>query len=207
MVSFLRYLLPSCVVILLGGGALWAATDGFRALTEESARRLHVAENRPLMPSLVLEDMNGDKLTLGRETGTAGKITLVEFIYTTCPTICQAAGSHYARLRDQLARAGLSYRVRLLSVSFDPLQDTPRQMREYAENHGAAGGIWTIARISPPDIDLMKRGFGLRVIADELGGYQHNAAIHLVDRGGRLSGIFKIDDVDDVFRAVQGMLK
>ncbi len=206
MQYFIRYLLPSCVVIFLGGGALWAATDGFQALTEETARRLHTTENRPVTPLLVLEDMNGDDFILGRETDSAGKITLVEFIYTTCPIICQAAGSHYARLRDRLAQARLGDRVRLLSVSFDPLQDSPQQMRDYAENHGATGDIWTIARVKALDLDLMKRSFGLRVIADELGGYQHNAAIHLVDQSGRLSDIFNIDDVDNVFRAVQGML-
>jgi protein SCO1/2 len=206
MRSFIQYLLPSCVVIILGGGALLAATDGFRAFTEESARRLHVAENQPIMPLLELEDMKGDKLMLGQEPYSAGKITLVEFIYTSCPIICQAAGSDYARLRDRLTQAGLSGQARLISVSFDPVQDTPRQMREYAENHGATGDIWTIARIFPPDLDLMKRSFGLRVIPDDMGGYQHNAAIHLLDKSGRLSNIFNIEAVDEVFQAVQRML-
>jgi len=206
MRSFLRYLLPSCAVILLGGGAVWAATDGFRAFTEEGARRLHVAEHRPGIPELILEDMNGGKLTLGGQSQKSGKITLVEFIYTTCPTICQTAGSEYAGLRDRLSEAGLGDRVRLLSVSFDPLLDTPQQMREYAKNHDAEGAIWTVARIRPQDLGLMKRGFRLRVIPDGMGGYQHNAAIHLIDRAGRLSGIFNTDDVNGVMGAVRGRL-
>lgn len=200
--SFFRGLLPSCAVILLGGGAVWAATDGFRAFTEESARRLHVAEHRPAIPLLRLEDMNGNKFALGREAQSPSKITLVEFIYTTCLTVCQTAGSKYAELRDRLAEANLGDRVRMLSVSFDPSRDTPKQMREYADNHGAEGGIWTVARIRALDLDLMKRGFGLRVIPDGLGGYQHNAAIHLIDQTGRLSGIFNTDDVNGVLNAV-----
>ena len=206
MSSFIRGLLPSCAVIILGGGVLWAATDGFRAFTEEGARRLNVAENQPALPLLVLEDMNGDELRLGRDGDTADRITLVEFIYTTCPTICQVSGGDYARLRDRLARAGLGDRVRLLSVSFDPLRDRAKEMRGYAENHGADGAIWTIARIRPGDLDLMKRSFGLRVIPDEMRGYQHNAAIHLIDRSGRLVGIFNTSDADEVFDAVQSKL-
>ena len=206
MRSFIRGLLPSCAVILLGGGVVWAATDGFRALTEEGARRLNVAENQPAMPLLMLEDMNGDEIRLGGDTATADKITLVEFIYTTCPTICQIAGGEYAGLRDRLAQAGLGDRVRLLSVSFDPLRDRPQEMRGYAGIHGADGAIWMIARIRPRYLDLMKRSFGLRVIPDEMGGYQHNAAIHLLDKSGRLSNIFNIEAVDVVFQAVQRML-
>ncbi len=203
MRSFLHGLLPSCIVILLGGGAVWAATDGFRAFTEEGARRLYVAKHQPGIPELVLEDMNGDELTLGGKFQPPGKITLVEFIYTTCPTICQTAGGEYADLRDRFSQAGLGERVRMLSISFDPLRDTPRRMREYAGNHGADGAIWMIARIRKGDLNLMTRGFGLRVIADGMGSYQHNAAIHLMDRAGHLSGIFNSDDADGVFNAVR----
>lgn len=201
---------PQCTSALRrhpsGAAALWAATDGFRAFTEEGARRLHIAEKQPAIPLLALEDMNGSVLKLGRETGKPGKITLVEFIYTTCPTICRTAGNEYAGLRDRLLQAGLGDRVRMLSVSFDPLQDSPPQMRAYAENHGAEGDIWTIARVGMQDLDLMKRSFGLRIIPDQWGGYQHNAAIHLLDRSGRLSGIFDISDVNEVLDAVRSQL-
>ena len=94
----------------------------------------------------------------------------------------------------------------MLSVSFDPLRDRPQEMRGYAGIHGADGAIWMIARIRPRYLDLMKRSFGLRVIPDEMGGYQHNAAIHLIDQTGRLSGIFDTDDVNGVFNAVRSKL-
>lgn len=211
MRSFLFSLLPSCAVVLLGVGAVGMATDGFRVFTEEGARRLKVAENQPVMPLLALEDMNGADVNIGQQANApdapvGGKITLVEFIYTTCPIVCQAAGSDFARLRDRLSGAGLGDQVRLLSVSFDPLKDTPKLMRDYAEFHGAEGDIWTVARVRVRDLELMKRSFGVRVIPDEMGGYQHNAAIHLIDRSGRLSGLFDISDVNAAFNAVRSRL-
>jgi len=205
MRDFVRNILPLCAVILMGGGVAWAATDGFRAFTEESARRLEVAENPPVIPPLALEDMHGLALTMGRSPD-GGKLTLVEFIYTTCPTICQSAGSEYAQLRNRLRQAGLADRVRLLSVSFDPVQDTPARMREYGDNHDADGKVWTVARIDAQDLDRMKQSFGLRVIRDDMGGYQHNAAIHLLDQAGRLTAIFDTDDVAGVFNAVRDRL-
>ncbi|WP_282610487.1 SCO family protein [Pelagibius sp. Alg239-R121] len=202
---------PSLGVLVLGVGTLWAATDGFRALTEESARRLQVAESRPQVPSLLLEDMNGRILGLTHgafadKAGEERQITLVEFIYTSCPTICQTAGSDYAQLRDRLKQSGLGDRVRLLSVSFDPEQDGPEELRGYAEAHGADGVLWNIARVGVQDLELMKRSFGLRVIPDVWGGYEHNAAMHLIDPSGRFSAVFDIDDVEGAYRALEERL-
>ncbi len=197
-----RDLLPVCAVLLLGGGVLWSATDGFRALTDEAARRLHAAQMRPELPAFMLEDMQGRELHLGR--GGGEKVTLVGFIYTTCPTICQTAGSDFAQLRDRLRDARLDGKVRLLSVSFDPVRDDPQQMRTYAKQHGADGAVWAIARPLPEAVPVVTSSFGVRVIADEWGGYQHNSAVHMVDTKGRLTGIFDTDDFDGILDAVRG---
>ncbi len=197
----IRNLSPLCAVLLLGGGVLGLATNGFRALTEESARRLHALQAKPELPAFILEDMNGDALHLGPIAG--GTTTLVGFIYTTCPTICQAAGSDFAQLRDRLKEMRLDGTVRIVSVSFDPARDDPEQMRLYAGLHGADGVLWTIARPGPKTLASMTDSFGVRVISDEWGGYQHNAAVHVVDAEGRLTGIFDTDDFDGILGAVR----
>ena len=202
-----RSIAPVLGTLLLGVGVLWAATDGFRALTEESARRLHAAEYSPHLPDLVLQDMYGEDLALpDREEGPE-RLSLVGFIYTTCPTICQAAGSDFAKLRDALTENGLVDQVRLLSISFDPMRDDPEQMRFYADQHGAAGVRWTIARPRGGMLEPMLGGFGVRVIPDAWGGYQHNVAVHMVDGRGRLGGIFDTDDVAGILSAVRGELQ
>ena len=197
--------LPACAVLLLGGAVLWHATDRLRALTEEGARRLHAREVKPEMPAFVLEDMNGQALHLGRQEGSSAKATLVSFIYTTCPTICQTAGSDASRLRDGLKRLQLDGAIRLVSLSFDPRRDDPQQMRIYAELHGADGTVWTIARPRPGDVRKITESFGVRIIPDGWGGYQHNSAIHIIDTDGRLTGIFDTDDIDGVLAAISGL--
>ncbi len=185
--------LASLSILVIGCYALWQATDGLGALTTEGARRLDVAATQPDLPDLVLEDMNGRDVVLGTPGDT---IAFAEFIYTTCPTICRAAGESMARLRDRLVEEGLADRVRLMSVSFDPGYDDREAMAAYGELHDADGEVWTIARPDPRDLAVLLDSFGVQVIPDEFGGFEHNAALHLIDRAGRLIRIFDIDDID-----------
>ena len=197
-------LLAPSLIVLLGIAALYGATDGFRAVTEETARRLDVARTPRLVPAVDLEDMAGRHVALA--PGKTGKISLVEFIYTTCPTVCQTAGEDFARLRDRLARSGLGDDVRLISVSFDPERDDQAALQSYARLHGALGRIWRVARMDTQDLAEIKQTFGLRVIPDEWGGFQHNTTIHVIDRSGRLSSILDIDDIEAAVRQVEDLL-
>ncbi len=196
------YFLPSLLTVLLGFAGIWLATNGLQALTDESAKRLRIKREHPQLPAFVLQNMNGQEITIGGTLGQNTSVTLVEFIYTTCPTICKTAGSSYGQLRDRVEQAGLAPTVRMLSVSFDPQNDTIENLKSYAELHKAAGDIWTIARINAVDIERIKRNFGLRILEDEIWGYQHNTAIHMINANGQLSDIYDIDDIDSVFAAL-----
>lgn len=185
------------LALVTGAGVFYLATDGLRAVTAEGARRLAVAETPKPVPQFTLETMDGRHVSLSASDGTP---VLVEFIYTRCPVICQTAGGNFARLRDRLETAGVS--VRMLSVSFDPLHDDLAALSNYGAAHGVAHGadsaIWTVARPDPDDLDRLLAFFGVTVIPDQWGGYQHNAAIHVIDREGRLARIMDIDAIDRV---------
>src|SRR5215472_18609027 len=88
--------------------ALWQGTDGLRAFTTEGARRLSVIELPRPVPAVRLIDMRGRELTLADEIGRA---VVVEFIYTTCSTICVALGESFANPRDRIRAAGLADRA------------------------------------------------------------------------------------------------
>lgn len=198
-----RTLLISLVLVALGSSVLWTATDGLRALTSEAARRERVATTRPLVPDLLLEDMTGRPLPL---RPAAGELVLAEFIYTRCPTVCRVAGDAFAGLRDRLAAAGLGDRVRLVSITFDPQNDGPAELAAYAGRHDARGEIWTAARPTTADLPHLIERFGILIIADPWGGYEHNAAIHLIDGEGRLSALFDIDDIEGTVASLQDRL-
>ena len=146
-------------------------------------------------------DMHGRDLTLADEIG---RVVVVEFIYTTCPTICVALGESFAKLRDQIQTAGLANRVRLISISFD-LRDSPDALRDYAQVHGADGGLWTTARPETEQaLNALLKIFGITVVPDGAGGFVHNVALHVVDRQGRLVAIFDIGEEAKVLAAIRG---
>ncbi|MDC0657366.1 SCO family protein [Leisingera sp. SS27] len=185
--------LPSVLAAVAGGGILWLATDGARAFTSEAARRLDVLQSPRKVPEVLLEDMASRQVPLLPQ---AGEVVLVEFIYTVCGDICQTAAADFAGIRDHLQAQGVQ--ARLLSVSFDPERDTPEQMSIYGDAHEADGIMWTIARPSQKDLPGLLKLFDVTVIPDEWGGFQHNAAIHVINGDGRFSAVYDTDAVQAV---------
>ncbi|NVK16237.1 MAG: SCO family protein [Rhodobacteraceae bacterium] len=185
--------LPSVLAAVAGGGILWLATDGAQAFTSEAARRLDVVQSPRQVPKVLLEDMMSRPVPLLPQ---AGEVVLVEFIYTVCGDICQIAAADFAEIRDRLQAQGV--KARLLSVSFDPERDTPEQMAIYGDAHEADGIMWTIARPEKTALPELLGLFDVIVIPDEWGGYQHNAAIHVITGDGRFSAVYDTDAVEDV---------
>lgn len=197
-------LVASLAVVLAGGAVLLQATDGFAALTTERARRLAALTDMPVVPAFPVETMTGERLLLPPRDR---KATVIEFIYTNCPTICQAAGAEMARLRDRLAAGPFAGRVRLVSLSFDPARDTPGQMAEYGRWHGADGQVWTVARPEANDLPALLNAYGVTVIPNRAGGFVHNAALHVVSPDGRLTAILGMDDLDGAENALRRALR
>ncbi len=200
----LRALLVSLVFALAGAVVFGAATNGFQAFTTETARRLAVQRHPVDMPAVDLQTQSGAWLGLA---GLRDKWLLIDFIYTRCPTYCVALGSEFAQLQDQLAEPIAQHKLQLLSISFDPVHDTPAELTAYLQRSNDRGSGWLAARpLSPTGLARIKRAFGLTVIDDGFGGYTHNVAIHLVDPRGRLVEILDSGDPASVARAVRQRL-
>lgn len=180
----LRTLLINVVIVLAGGTALGAATDGFHAFTTETARRLAAREHPVPLPAATLETQSAARIHF---SDFLGKWLLVDFVYTRCPTYCLALGGEFAQLQRRLAVPIAQGKVQLLSISFDPTHDTPRQLAAYQRRFRDQGFGWIAARpVGSDELNQLERAFGITVIPDQFGGYTHNAAVHVVDPQGRL---------------------
>lgn len=191
----MRTILCALLVACGAVAALFEATAGFRAVTSETARRISVAEQPRWLPAVTLTDATGRTVMLADDLRRDGRIVLVTFFYSRCMTLCAVLGTEFQQLQRAIETSGVEDHVRLLSVSFDAQHDAPDVLRRYAGKLGASEQVWTFSTVTD-DAQLREllRTFGIVVIPDGLGGYQHNAAIHIVTPDGRLVGIHGIDE-------------
>ncbi len=199
-----RTAVAAALVFAAGLAVAHSITDGFEAYTLESARRLQALRAPAAVPDLPLDLADGGRSGLA---GLPGQVLLVDFVYTRCPTVCGALGSVYVQLGQRLAAEIAAGKVRLLSVTFDPEHDGPAQLRAYRARYSADAAGWELGRpASGADMQRWLSAFGVVVIPDGLGGYAHNAAVHVVGPDRRLVAIHDLQDGGRVVDTVRGIL-
>lgn len=100
-----------------------------------------------------LVDMRGQKTTF-KEAVSCGKPVMVNFIFTTCTTICPVMSAIFAQVQNELGTE--SDKVCMVSISIDPGHDTPDRLLTYAERFNA-GPQWTFFTGSEKDIIAVQK--------------------------------------------------
>ncbi|WP_162249354.1 MULTISPECIES: SCO family protein [unclassified Rhizobacter] len=191
-----------CCSVLLAHfiGAIARISNGFELWTFESLRRAQAQQGLLQASPLAATLSDGSRRTLWAQ-GAAPRAFLVDFIYTRCPGICQALGSEYQRMQEELARSEAP--VQLLSLSFDTARDDVPALAGYATQHHAAPAQWWIGVPAAADSQRLLGELGVVAVPDGFGGYVHNGAIHLLDGNGRLREVFDYDDWPQALAAAQ----
>ena len=120
-------------------------------------------------------------------------VVLVTFMYTKCPlpTFCPLMDRHFAAIQKVIKASHLDG-LQLVSVSFDPIIDTPPVLRAHAKNLGADPAIWTFLTGKRDDIDQFAARFGV-TISRELKDQRditHTLRTAIVDREGKLVKVY-----------------
>ena len=135
-------------------------------------------------------DPGGRRLPLSRFT--AGKITLLGFIYTACADArgCPLAYQVFHTVRHRVSEdAELRDRVRLVSLSFDPTRDTPDVMRRYAAGAPRNGVEWAFLTTERP-----------RTLVPLLDGFGQDVRVEIDAQGrpaGPLAHVLKVFLLDE----------
>ncbi len=127
-----------------------------------------------------------------------GKITIVDFFFTSCPSICPKMSAEMERVNDMFRDEPM---VRIMSISIDPEYDTPEILKAYAEEHNGEAGKWDFLT-GPKDItyQLAKCGFVLPTL-DGMGvpdDFVHSDKFVLIDELGRVRGYYSGTSREDV---------
>lgn len=199
----MRTAVTCALIVLLGLAAFSEVSAGFRVVTSEAARRLDVREHAPEIPDAMLVGSGAPAYSLRGDLARDGRIALVDFIYTRCESVCSVLGTEFQQLQQEIRKQGLQDRVRLISISFDPADDGDTLAR-YADRMHADGSVWRFASVADSQaLRPLLDAFGIVVVPDGIGGFVHNAAIHTVGPGGRLT---RIDDLGEARIALRSAL-
>jgi protein SCO1/2 len=107
------------------------------------------------IPDVKLVDANGSEVSLATLVD-SGKPLLLNFIFTSCTTICPVQTATFSQV--QAALGDLQNQVRMVSISIDPEQDTPARLRAYAAKFHA-GPQWSFLTGNVPDILAVQKAF------------------------------------------------
>ena len=90
------------------------------------------------VPDVTLTDANGKAVALRAALAEDAPLML-NFIFTSCTTICPVMSGVFSQVQSRFAQTGK--RVRMISISIDPEHDTPERLMAYAKNF-SAGPDW-----------------------------------------------------------------
>jgi len=109
------------------------------------------------VPDLELLDQNGRKIHFYTDL-VKGQTVVINFIFTTCTTICPPLGATFARVQKELGDK-VGREVRFISISVDPATDTPERLKAWGEKFHAGDG-WTFVTGNKPQVDELLRALG-----------------------------------------------
>ncbi len=103
-----------------------------------AATELKRSEASYSIPALTLVRQDGKKVSFPAELDD-GRPVLLQFMYTSCTTICPVTTQMFSRVQDKLGKEHDKFHM--LSISVDPEYDTPVRLNSYAKKIGA-GSQW-----------------------------------------------------------------
>ncbi|MEZ4854042.1 SCO family protein [Flavobacterium sp.] len=134
-------------------------------------------------PKFKLTNQNGKTIT---NNDYLGKVYVLEFFFSTCPTICPKMNANMLQLQDAFYN---EKQFGIASITINPENDTPQVLKEHAEMLGVKIPNWNMLTGDKNYIyDLANKGF--KIYADQnnkaLGGFEHSGLFALIDKNGTI---------------------
>jgi protein SCO1/2 len=169
----------------VGNAPIEAASSGSGAPTASSGFEL-LKDGEPV-PDVKFTDQDGKTFDFA---SLKGKAVVVTFIYTSCPipTFCPLMDRHFATIQTKLKERNNDINATLLSVSFDPVTDTPAVLKKHAQGLNADPKMWTFVTGDRDELDQWASRFGVSVsrAMNDPKDITHNLRTAIIDRQGNL---------------------
>ncbi len=110
-----------------------------------------------------------------------GKVLLVNFFFTSCPTICPVLTTNLRKVQRTIERDSSMH---IVSITMDPKRDSTQALFKYANQYGVKHDNWWMCRLVEDSLDqVMRNEFkAIQPTDDSHGGINHTADVFLLDR-------------------------
>ncbi len=159
------------------------------------------SEHRYTLQDTPVVGMDGEKTSLLAALNDE-KPVMVNFIFTTCTTICPVLSATFRQVQSELGPEADT--VTMVSISIDPEYDTPERLQAYASMFGA-GEQWEFLTGTANDMIAIQKSFDVY-----RGGKMNHEPTVLLRQGPdapwvRLDGLVSADDVVKEYRQLMAM--
>ncbi|QBY55512.1 SCO family protein [Cupriavidus oxalaticus] len=138
--------------------------------------------NPPLaIPDTLVIDDGGQKRRLVKVL--SGGVSAVQTMFTGCSSVCPLQGALFSAVQEAIPRLRSRYPVRLLSVSIDPLADTPDALRSWLKRYDA-GPAWHAVTPRIGDVEAIRTALAGRAPSPDLD--RHATQVYFFDKAARL---------------------
>ena len=168
------YIGISFIVLIFG---IWAVPEIVKRFQKSD-----LVEIGPV-PAFELTNQNGKKIS---DKDYLGKVYVVEFFFTTCPTICPKMNQNMLLLQKEYYG---NPEFGIASVTINPEYDTPKVLKEHADHLGVKHYNWHFLTGDREYIhNLAIKGFNLYAGENNnvAGGFEHSGYFALVDKEGKI---------------------
>ncbi|WP_299243353.1 SCO family protein [uncultured Aquimarina sp.] len=137
-------------------------------------------------------------------TDFSNKIQVVDFFFTSCPTICPVMTNNLAEVQTYFED---EEKLRIISFSIDSKNDTPEILKEYAAMHEVPTNKWSLLTGDQKQIlqlakDYKVRAFTEKSMEDESDNLLHDGTFVLIDTQRRIRGYYDGLDANDTNRLI-----
>ena len=135
------------------------------------------------VPTFKLTDQNNKTVS---DKDYLGKVYVVEFFFTTCPTICPKMNESMLQLQNEFYG---NPNFGIASITIDPSKDTPQVLKEHADLLGVKHYNWHFLTGDKEYIfSLANKGFNLYAGENNkvAGGFEHSGLFALIDKEGKI---------------------
>lgn len=181
------YIVVAFAVLVFGILFVPIIVDGFKNNTIVQNDRLNKSAEKELLtigkaPEFSFTNQDNETIT---NDFYDGKVYLVEFFFTSCPTICPIMNENMVKLQNAFK---FENNFGIASFTIDPTNDTPEELKSHAKSLGVVNPNWQFLTNTQEEIFALVKEFNLYAAQndDVPGGFEHSGYFALIDKKGNI---------------------